>query len=148
MANVPITAGSGTVIATDVVTADGSNVQIIELGTVAAGVLTRTPIPAPSVFYPLAAVAVTAGTPVAAWTPTNKFRFMGGAVSLTVAGSVIFKNGTTEIWRTPLLAANTPYNIPENFGNGIKGTVTAQALNIDVTATGSVSGGVFGTDEA
>ena len=72
MANVPITAGSGTVIATDVVTADSSNVQIIELGTVAAGVLTRTPVP------PLGAALSAASLPVVLATdgvtigPTNE----------------------------------------------------------------------------
>ena len=46
MANVPITPGSGTIIATDTVTADSSNVQIVQAAKVVGGVLTRTPLPA------------------------------------------------------------------------------------------------------
>jgi len=103
----------------------------------------------PAVFKTLAAVAVTAGTPVAAWTPAagKKFRFMGGGVSLSVAGAVIFKDATTEIWRTPLMPAGIGQPIPPNFGNGILSAAANNVLNIDVTATGSVTGGVFGTEE-
>ena len=72
---------------------------------------------------------------------------MGGAVSLSVAGAVIFKDATTEIWRTPLMAAGVGQEIPANFGNGILSALANNVLNIDVTATGSVTGGVFGTEE-
>ncbi|HZU75957.1 MAG TPA: hypothetical protein VFA70_04280 [Dehalococcoidia bacterium] len=99
---------------------------------------------------PLAATAVTAGTPVTLWTPaTGKaYRILGYAVSLSVAGEVIFKNshaGTaTEVFRTPALAA----------GTGIAGTLAAgfvpgapnDLLQVDVSASGTVNGYVYGTE--
>ena len=107
----------------------------------------------PAIFKTVAAVAVTAGTPVSIWTPAaTRFRLMGGGLSLSVAGSIIFKDGATggsatEIWRTPTLAAGQPYNIPENIGNGILSAAANNQLWIDVTASGTVMGGVFGTEE-
>ena len=112
------------------------------------------PLRVPAIFKTIAAVAVTAGTPVSVWTPASgkKFRLMGGGLSLSVAGSIIFKDGATagaavEIWRTPILAAGQPYNLPENIGNGILSAAANNQLWIDVTATGTVNGGVFGTEE-
>lgn len=97
---------------------------------------------------PIAAVAVTAGTPVAIWTPAagNKFRVLGFIVSLTVAGSVILKDATAEFGRTGLLAANTAFQMP-GLANGYVSTTANNALNMDVTATGSVSGFVFGYED-
>jgi hypothetical protein len=104
----------------------------------------RTPV----VFKPIAAVAVTAGTPVAVWTPAagKKFRVMGYALSLSVAGSVILKDATTEILRTPLMAAGIGQPAPR-MGNGILSATANNVLNADVSATGSISGFVFGTEE-
>jgi hypothetical protein len=102
-----------------------------------------------SVFKNIAAVAVTSGTPVLVWTPTSgkKFRLMGFMVSSSVAGSVIFKDTTaTEILRTPLMAAGVGQSSP-TMGNGILSGTANNGLYIDVTATGSVSGFVFGTEE-
>ncbi len=103
----------------------------------------------PSKFKLITAQAVTAGTPVAVWTPASgkKFRLMGGGVSLSVAGYVIFKDASTVIWQTPMLQAGVPYNIPENIGNGILSAAANNVLYIDVSATGTVNGGVFGTEE-
>lgn len=103
----------------------------------------------PTTFVSIAAVAVTAGTPVAVWTPTGgrKFHLMGYAVSLSVAGAIIFKDGTTEIFRTQAMLAGTGVNNPANFGNGYASSSSNQALNIDVTASGTVQGFVFGTAE-
>ena len=104
----------------------------------------RTPV----TFKTIAAVAVTAGTPVAIWTPTSgkKFRVMGFMLSLSVAGSVILKDATTEILRTPLMAAGIGQASPP-MGNGILSAAANNVLNADVSATGSVSGFVFGTEE-
>lgn len=102
----------------------------------------------PSVFKNIAAVAVTAATPVAAWDPASgkKFRLMGFALSLSVAGSVIIKDGANEILRTPLMAAGAGMVSPP-MGNGILSTAADANLFIDVTASGSVSGFVYGTEE-
>ncbi len=50
------------IITSDTVTADGSVTQIIELGTVAAGVLTRTPVPAQGAALSAASIPVVQAT--------------------------------------------------------------------------------------
>lgn len=102
----------------------------------------------PNVFKTIAAVAVTAATPLTIWTPTagKKFRLMGFALSLSVAGSVILLDSAAEILRTPLMAAGVGQPSAA-FGNGILSALANNTLKIDVTASGSVSGYVFGTEE-
>ncbi len=102
----------------------------------------------PNVFKPVAAVAVTAGTPVNLWTPASgkKFRLMGFALSLSVAGAVILKDAAAELARTPSMAAGIGLVSPP-MGNGYLSAAADNILKIDVTATGSVNGYVFGTEE-
>jgi hypothetical protein len=71
---------------------------------------------------------------------------MGYALSLSVAGSVILKDATTELIRTPLMAAGIGQPSPK-IGNGILAAAANDVLNIDVTSSGSVSGFVYGTEE-
>lgn len=105
----------------------------------------------PNVFKTLAAVSVTAGTPVAIWTPAagKKFRLIGFMLSLSVAGAIIFKDGgnsNAEIFRTSLMGAGVGLASPW-FGNGVLGFAANGALEIDVTSTGTVSGFVFGCEQ-
>jgi hypothetical protein len=102
----------------------------------------------PSTFKTIAAVAVTAGTPVTVWTPGagKKFRLMGFMLSLSVAGSVLLKDAGTEILRTPLMAAGVGLASPPMV-NGILSAVANNVLQVDASASGSVSGFVFGTEE-
>ncbi|MGH9452365.1 MAG: hypothetical protein ACRD2O_00165 [Terriglobia bacterium] len=113
-------------------------------GSAFSSVLARTP----NIFKTIAAVAVTAGTPVAIWTPAagKKFRLMGFMLSLTVAGSVILDDSATEIIRTPLMAAGVGQSAPP-MGNGILSAAANNILKADVSASGSVSGFVYGTEE-
>ena len=105
------------------------------------------PARTPNVFKNVAAVAVTAGTPVTVWTPAagKKVRFMGYALSLSVAGSVILKTATVESIRTPLVLAGTGHT-SSGMGNGILYAADA-VFQVDATATGAVSGYVFGLEE-
>ena len=102
----------------------------------------------PAVFKTIAAVAVTTGTPVAVWTPASgkKFRLMGFALSLSVAGAVLLKDATAEFIRTPLMAAGIGLVSP-NMGNGYLSSAANNVLAIDASANGSVSGYVYGTEE-
>lgn len=103
----------------------------------------------PSKVVTVAAVAVTAGTPVVIWTPTTgkKFHLMGWCLAPSVAGSIILKDtSTTEILRFSC-AAGISINNPANFANGYTSTAADNKLYVDVTATGTVSGYVFGTEE-
>ena len=91
---------------------------------------------------PLAAVVITAGTPVSVYTPTSgkKYRILSFAISDTVAGAVKFEDTTgNEVFRTPLLLASTPYNSPD-MGNGFLSAAANNQLFLDVTVTGNVSG--------
>lgn len=103
----------------------------------------------PSVVKNVAAVAITAATPVTVWTPAGgkKWRLMGFALSTTVAGSIIFKDNTTEVFRTPLLVANTPFACPPGMANFLLSTAANNPLKLDLTVTGNVSGFIFGTEE-
>jgi len=87
----------------------------------------------------LAAQAVTAGTPVALVTGIagKQIVVTGWSLSLSVAGSVIIRGATSgEQLRTPLLGV----------GIGISGVpvrvplATGENLQVDVSATGNVSG--------
>jgi hypothetical protein len=113
------------------------------------GGVTASGLRTPNIFKTLAAVAVTAGTPVAVWTPAagKKFRLMGYTLSLSVAGSIILEDATgVEKIRTPLMAAGVGMISPQ-MGNGILSALANNALFIDVTATGTVNGFVYGTEE-
>lgn len=103
-----------------------------------------------NVFKDFASTAITAGTPVAIWTPAagKKFRLLGWALSLSVAGSIIFKYGAgnTTMFRTPALAAAGVHTSPA-LGNGSMPGAANDVLKVDVTATGSVAGFVFGVEE-
>lgn len=102
----------------------------------------------PDTFKSIASTSVTAGSPVAGWTPASgkKFRLMGYALSLSVAGSVVLQDATTEKIRTPLMPAGIGQPSPA-MGNGILSAAANNSLNLDVTATGTVSGFLFGTEE-
>lgn len=106
----------------------------------------------PTVFKNIKAVSITAGTPVSVWTPGsgNKFRLLGFMLSLSVAGSILFEDATgsaNEFLRTPLLAAGIGLASPNMGGFGYLSTAANNGLFLDVTASGSVSGFVFGTEE-
>ena len=104
----------------------------------------------PNKFIDIPSTAVTAGTGVTIWTPAagKKFRLMGWALTLSVAGSIIFGDNAigTLIYRTPALLANTPLTAPP-MGNGFLSAAANNVLKADVTATGNISGVVFGTEE-
>ena len=109
----------------------------------------------PNVFKKLQAVSVTAGTPVAVWTPAagKKFRMMGFILATTVAGSILMEDatgGANEFHRVPLLTGTTappPPIASPPLGNGYLSTTANNALFIDVTVTGVVSGVIYGTEE-
>jgi hypothetical protein len=95
----------------------------------------------------VAAVSVTAGTPVTIWTPTTgkMFRLMGYVLGSSVAGGIILLDGATEILRV-LGAANTS-SIAPDLGNGRLSTAINNPLRVNVTATGVISGYVYGIEE-
>jgi len=107
----------------------------------------------PYVFKPIKAVAITAGTPVAVWTPATgkRFRLLGFCLNLTAVASILFEDATgsgNEFLRFPLTAAVSTAQVMVNLGMfGYLSTTINNALFLDVTATATVSGFVYGTEE-
>src|SRR5215218_2863662 len=71
----------------------------------------------PNALKNVAATAITAGTPVGIWTPAagKRYRVLGFSLSLSVAGSIIFKEAGAEKFRTPLALAGQAVTF-ENLG--------------------------------
>lgn len=104
-----------------------------------------------SVIKTVAAVAITAGTGATIWTPAagKKFRLMGWSLSVSAGASLIFGDNLvgTVILRTELQAAAGISQNPHGFGNGYLSAAANNVLKLDATATATVSGYVFGTEE-
>jgi hypothetical protein len=97
----------------------------------------------------IAAHSITAGAPYTIWTPspaTDKFRIFGWSLSLSVDGEILFIDGSTEAFRTPAmkggigLVGDLPFS-------GYLSSTAGNALALDVSSTGSVSGFVYGVEE-
>lgn len=109
----------------------------------------------PTVFKSLKAQSITAGTPVAVWTPATgkRFRLLGYEITAVGAGSaaIIFEDGsggsTQEFLRTQLVNSSTPLDTPSGFGNGYLSTTINNQLFLDATANTAVTGFLFGTEE-
>lgn len=108
-----------------------------------------------NVFKPKAATAITAGTAVSFWAPAagKKPRLRGMGLATTVGAQIIVKMGASagaavEVFRTPTLVANTPYQIADDdLGQGILAAAANDQVFLDVTVSGSVSGTLWGTEE-
>lgn len=102
-------------------------------------------------FKVIDAVAVTAGAPATVWTPAGgkTVRLLGWVLSSTAGAALEFQDsGTpgTVIAQTPLLAATGVHNSPD-IGDGVALAAADNTLKLDVTASSTVSGMVFGVEE-
>jgi hypothetical protein len=102
----------------------------------------------------VAAADVSEG-PVSVWTPTTgtRFRIFGWALSLSVAGSIIFDDclpvvphTATEAFRTPLLAAGAGQVGKLPF-SGYLSIDANYILKLDATASGIINGYIYGVEE-
>lgn len=88
---------------------------------------------------------VAVGSITTVYTPTSgkKYRLVGGTISVSAAGSVLFEDNSVNnfVYRTPKLAADTPYTFVVLQGQG---KLSAAANNV-LKATLSTSGNVTGT---
>lgn len=97
----------------------------------------------------LSAVSITSIATV--WTPTTgkKFRLMGGSISLSAAASVLFEDNSAGagnfIWRSPKLLTDTPYNF--DMGNGFLSAAANNVLKATASATATITGTLYGTEE-
>lgn len=103
-----------------------------------------------NVFKIVAAVAITAGTGATIWTPAGgkKFRLLGYSFSTSANASLIFGDNAvgTVIFRSKLLAA-ADGDEQNNIGNGILSAAANNVLKLDVSATSTITGTVWGTEE-
>jgi hypothetical protein len=96
--------------------------------------------------------AVTISTIATLWTPASgkKIRFMGGVISVSAAGNVLFEDnaagGGNFLFRTPKLAADTPYNFTLP-GNGALLAAVDRVLKATLSTTGTITGTLFGCEE-
>jgi hypothetical protein len=84
------------------------------------------------------------------WTPvTGKtIRLMGGNISVSAAGYVVFTDGSAAgnvVWRTPKLLVDTPYNFDMANGvrlGGVNNVLYALGSNTATAITGTLYGRV------
>lgn len=105
----------------------------------------------PLIVKEVAGVAVTAGTPAVVWDPAagKKVRLCGWDLGLSVAGAIIFKHGAGNAAlgvRTGQILAGSGRQSPE-LGEGVLVPTADDDLKIDVTASGTVHGFVWGFEE-
>ena len=105
----------------------------------------------PDTFKMIDAVAITAGTPATVWTPASgkTVRLLGWCLSSSAAASLEFQDSAaagTVIAQTPLLATAGAHDSP-SIGAGVVLAGADNTLDLDVTASSTVSGMVFGVEE-
>jgi hypothetical protein len=97
--------------------------------------------------------AVTITTIATVWTPASgkKFRLMGGSISVSAAMNVLFEDNAAGagnfVFRTPKLAADTPYNFVVNGGQGKLSATADNVLKATGSAAGAVTGTLWGVEE-
>lgn len=95
----------------------------------------------------LNAVSVTSIATLLTPTSGKKFRLMGGCLSLSAAGSLLLEdNGSGNfIFRTPKLAADTPYNF--DIGQGYLSSAANNVLKGTASASATVTGTLYYAEE-
>jgi hypothetical protein len=95
--------------------------------------------------------AIAIGAIATVWTPAagKRFRLMGGVLSVSAAASVLFEDNAAGagsfVFRTPKLAADTPYNF--DLGQGFLSAAINNLLKATSSAAASVTGTLYGTEE-
>lgn len=108
-------------------------------------------VPTPNIFKFIDANAITAGSEEIVWTPASgkTIRLLGWHLSTSAVAALEFQDSgaaNTVIAQTPLLAAAGVHDSP-NLGRGVKLAAVDNTLKLDVTATATISGMVFGIEE-
>ncbi len=92
---------------------------------------------------------MTIGSIATVWTPANgkKVRLMGGCVSVSAAGSVLFEDnsGGNFVFRTPKLGTDSPYNFDIPGGRLLSSA--DNVLKATLSTAGTVTGSIWGCEE-
>lgn len=104
-----------------------------------------------NVFKMIDANSITAGSAEAVWTANGdlRIRLLGWCLSASAAAAIEFQDENasgTVIAQTPLLGIAEVHNSPD-LGDGIL-LVAGKDLMLDVTATATISGMVWGREES
>ena len=104
-----------------------------------------------STFKMIDANAITADSEETVWTPQSgsRIRLLGWSLSSSAAAALEFQDSSasgTVIAQTPLLAIAGVHDSPD-LGDGILLSAADGVLKLDVTATATISGMVWGIEE-
>jgi len=115
-----------------------------EVGTVS---IDTDSLKVPTTFKTVKAAAV--GTIATVWTPAagKKVRLMGGCISLSAAASLLLEDNAAgaDVFQSPVLAANTPYNF--DLGNGVLLSHADDVLKATSSAAANLTGTFYGAEE-
>lgn len=93
--------------------------------------------------------AVSIGTIATVLTPTSgkKLRILGGYIGLSANASVLFEDNAagTTVFRTPLIAANTPFHF--DLGDGVLLGAVDNVLKATSSAAAAITGTIFYSEE-
>lgn len=129
-------------------TPDPLQVDVITwpMGTVYIDFLTSG-LYVPDVFKPQKTVAI--GSIATVWTPATgkKIRLMGGCISVSAAVSILFEDNAagTDVFQTPKLLADTPYNF--DLGNGKVLSAVNRVLKATSSGAANLIGTLYGKEE-
>ena len=100
----------------------------------------------PNTFKTLKGVSISSIATV--WTPATgkKFRLMGGTISVNAAVSVLFEDNAagTDVFQTPVLAANAPFSF--DLGNGRLSAAANNVLKATSSGAATITGTLYGVE--
>ncbi len=95
----------------------------------------------------MSAVSITSIATVLTPTTGKKFRLLGGYFSVSADASVLFEDNAsgTTIFRSPVILAKTPFYF--DLGTGYLSTAVNNVLKATASASGSITGTLFYSEE-
>jgi len=125
---------------------DGTHAEVVKAKIDSDSEISLPDLLIPDTFKTLKGVAI--GSIATVWTPTSgkKVRLMGGSISVSAAVSVLFEdNGAgTDVWQTPVLTADTPYNF--DLGNGKLLSAVDNVLKATSSGAANITGTLYGIE--
>jgi len=125
---------------------DGTHAEVVKAKISSDSEVSIPDLLIPDTFKTLKAVAI--GSIATVWTPASgkKVRLMGGSISVSAAVSVLFEDNAagTDVWQTPVLTADTPYNF--DLGNGKLLSAVDNVLKATSSGAANITGTLYGIE--